>query len=51
MTGVQTCALPISEIVNQDPYNEGWLVKMKVQNPAAIHALLDAEAYRQLTGE
>ncbi|MEI7824670.1 MAG: glycine cleavage system protein GcvH [Chlorobiaceae bacterium] len=43
--------LDSAEIVNQDPYNEGWLVKMKVQNPAAIHALLDAEAYRQLTGE
>ena len=43
--------LDSAEIVNQDPYNDGWLVKMKVENPAAIQALLDAEAYRQLTGE
>jgi glycine cleavage system H protein len=43
--------LDSAEIVNQDPYNDGWLVKMKVENPAAVQALLDAEAYRQLTGE
>ncbi len=40
-----------AEIVNQDPYGKGWLVKIKVANPAAVTALLDAEAYRQLTGE
>ncbi len=40
-----------AEIVNQDPYGKGWLVKLKVANPAAVSALLDAEAYRQLTGE
>jgi glycine cleavage system H protein len=40
-----------AEIVNQDPYGKGWLVKIKVANPAAVSALLDAEAYRQLTGE
>ena len=43
--------LDIAEIVNQDPYNAGWLVKMKVADPAAVNALLDAAAYRQLTGE
>jgi glycine cleavage system H protein len=43
--------LDSAEIVNQDPYNDGWLVKMKVASPEAVHALLDAEAYRQLTGE
>jgi len=40
-----------AEVVNQDPYNTGWLVKMKVSDPAAVNALLDAAAYRQLTGE
>ena len=40
-----------AEVVNQDPYNAGWLVKMKVADPAAVNALLDAAAYRQLTGE
>lgn len=43
--------LDSAEIVNQDPYKEGWLVKMKVADPSALQALLDAEAYRKLTGE
>ena len=43
--------LDSAEIVNQDPFNKGWLVKIKVESPEAILALLDAEAYRQLTGE
>jgi len=40
-----------AEIVNQDPYHAGWLVKMTVANPASVGELLDAAAYRQLTGE
>ncbi|MEI7934349.1 MAG: glycine cleavage system protein GcvH [Chlorobiaceae bacterium] len=40
-----------AEVVNQDPYSAGWLVKIKVADPAAVNALLDAAAYRQLTGE
>ncbi|MEI6756732.1 MAG: glycine cleavage system protein GcvH [Chlorobium sp.] len=40
-----------AEIVNQEPYKSGWLVKLKVADPASVQALLDAEAYRQLTGE
>ena len=40
-----------AEVVNQDPYNAGWLVKLKVSDPADVSALLDAAAYRQLTGE
>jgi len=40
-----------AEVVNQDPYKAGWLIKLKVTDPAAVGALLDAEAYRQLTGE
>ena len=43
--------LESAEIVNADPYNNGWLVKMKVESAEAVLALLDAEAYRQLTGE
>lgn len=43
--------LDSAEIVNQDPYKEGWLVRIKVADPSALQALLDAEAYRKLTGE
>ncbi len=40
-----------AEVVNQEPYTGGWLVKIRVTNPESLNALLDAEAYRQLTGE
>lgn len=44
-------ALDVAEIINKDPYGEGWLVKMRLDDPAAVGVLLDAGAYRQLTGE
>jgi glycine cleavage system H protein len=34
-----------SELVNTDPYGSGWLVKVKVSDPAALDGLLDASAY------
>lgn len=43
--------LASAEVVNQDPYNAGWLIKMKVADRAEVEALLDAAAYRQLIGE
>lgn len=36
------------ELVNQDPYGKGWMIKMKVNDPAAVAALLDASAYEAL---
>ncbi|HWN87737.1 MAG TPA: glycine cleavage system protein GcvH [Chitinophagaceae bacterium] len=33
------------ESVNSDPYGEGWMIKMTVNNPADIEALMDAAAY------
>ena len=33
------------ESVNNDPYGEGWMVKMKVNNPADVDSLLDSTAY------
>ncbi|HYK46449.1 MAG TPA: glycine cleavage system protein GcvH [Parafilimonas sp.] len=38
------------ELVNTDPYGEGWMVKVEVSDPAAVGALLDATAYQQLVG-
>lgn len=34
------------ELVNQDPYGEGWLIKMKPANVADIDNLLDADGYK-----
>lgn len=39
------------ESVNSDPYTAGWMIKMEVDNPADVEALLDAAAYKALVGE
>ncbi len=36
------------ESVNNDPYGEGWMIKMKVDNPADIASLLEAAAYEAI---
>lgn len=36
------------EVVNQDPYGEGWMIKISVPNPAELDALLDAEGYKAI---
>jgi glycine cleavage system H protein len=38
------------ELVNKDPYGQGWMVKMKISNPSELSELLDAEAYKALVG-
>ncbi len=38
------------ETVNQDPYGEGWIIKVKMTNPAEVDALLSAAAYGELIG-
>ena len=39
------------ETVNVDPYGEGWLVRIRVDDSSEADALLDADAYRQLIAE
>jgi glycine cleavage system H protein len=34
------------ELVNRDPYGEGWLVRLRPEDPSELGALLDAEGYR-----
>ena len=36
------------ELVNTDPYGDGWMIKMTVKNPADVAGLLDAAAYSKL---
>ena len=35
------------ETVNDDPYGEGWLVRIRLSDPSEVDSLLDAAAYRQ----
>ncbi len=39
------------ESVNQDPYGNGWMIKMTVDSAADANNLMDANAYKQLVGE
>lgn len=38
------------ELVNNDPYGEGWMVKMTVTNPADVESLMNAAAYEAVVG-
>jgi len=35
------------ELINSDPYGEGWLIKLKLTNPSDLDALMDAAAYEK----
>lgn len=37
-----------AELINNDPYGEGWIVKIKLTNPDELEELLTAEAYKEL---
>ena len=39
------------ETVNEDPYGEGWLIRIRMSNPAEADSLLDAAAYREHVAE
>lgn len=36
------------ELVNKDPYGDGWMIRMKLANPADVDTLMDADAYKSL---
>ena len=38
------------ELVNDDPYGEGWMVRIKLADPSEVNQLLDAAAYKDLIG-
>lgn len=37
-----------AELVNKDPYGQGWLIKVELSDPSELDGLLDAEGYKQL---
>jgi len=38
------------ELVNQEAYQNGWMVKIELSNPSELDELLDAAAYKALIG-
>jgi glycine cleavage system H protein len=39
------------ELVNEDPYGDGWLVRVKLSDPSEVEQLMDASGYRELLAE
>ena len=38
------------ELVNSDPYGDGWMIKMTVADPASVEQLMSSEAYASMVG-
>ena len=38
------------ELINEDPYEKGWIIKMEIQNLAELEELLDSDSYKDLVG-
>jgi glycine cleavage system H protein len=38
------------QLVNSDPYGEGWMIKVEMTNEAELNSLLDAAKYKELVG-
>ncbi|MEG1935148.1 MAG: glycine cleavage system protein H, partial [Rikenellaceae bacterium] len=38
------------ETVNKDPYGDGWMIKIKITNPAELDSLLSSADYEKLIG-
>ncbi len=48
---VHTALNDSPEFVNNDPYNDGWIVKIELANPSEVDALMDVAAYKALIGQ
>ncbi|PYP72868.1 MAG: glycine cleavage system protein GcvH [Gemmatimonadetes bacterium] len=51
VTEVNTTLDSDPALVNREPYGDGWMIKLRIKNPADFDQLLDAEKYKQLVGE
>lgn len=48
---VNAAVVDAPETVNEDPYGEGWLVRIRMSDPAQVDDLLDADGYRSVIAE
>ena len=48
---VNQAVVDAPETVNEDPYGNGWLIRIRISDPAEVDALLDLAAYRQVLAE
>ncbi len=50
VTAVNESLTSQSELVNTDPYQGGWMIKVKMTDPSSAEAMLDAASYQSLLG-
>jgi glycine cleavage system H protein len=50
VVAVNTALTGAPETVNQDPYGEGWMIRVRLDDPAGAESLKDAAAYRSHIG-
>ncbi|HVV10607.1 glycine cleavage system protein GcvH [Amycolatopsis sp.] len=48
VAAVNSAVAESPELINSDPYGEGWLIEIRAEDPAVAEGLLDAEAYQAL---
>jgi glycine cleavage system H protein len=51
VTAVNNAVADRPEVINDDPYGEGWLVRVRASDPSEADGLMDAEAYQRLLSE
>ena len=48
---INQAAIDDPQLINHDPYGDGWLVKLKLSNPNELDALMDSEQYDQFVSQ
>jgi glycine cleavage system H protein len=48
---VNQAVVEAPETVNEDPYGQGWLIRIRLTDPGEADSLLDADAYREVIAE
>jgi glycine cleavage system H protein len=51
IVAVNQAAADKPELLNEDPYGEGWLVRVKLSDPSEVDELMDAAGYRAMLAE
>ena len=51
VTELNTTIIESPELINTDPYGEGWMLKVEITDPSEIDSLLDSAAYKELLGQ
>ena len=48
---VNQAVVAAPETINEDPYGNGWLIRVRLSEPSEVDSLLDVEAYKQVLAE